>query len=65
MIDETICSIFPIDKNYYLWVEYKSKTNTIYYITSNKSRTEYQLWKENKQTRYKSENPLDLNKYIK
>jgi len=65
MFDSTVCSEFPINNNYYLWLEYKSEIGEIYYITSNKSRNEYQLWKGNKKTRYTSDNPEDLYEHIK
>ena len=65
MIDETICSIFPIDKNYYLWLTHTSENSQVWYITSDILRTEYQLWKGKNKTKYKSNNPTDLYKYIK
>lgn len=65
MIDETVCSTFPIDKNYYLWLTHVTESGQVWYITSDILRTEYQLWKGNKKTKYKNENPTDLYKYIK
>lgn len=65
MIDETICSIFPIDKNYYLWLTHTCENGQVWYITSDILRTEYQLWKGKKRTKYKSDNPTNLYKYIK
>ena len=65
MLDSTYTNYFPINNNFLLWVTHTSETGIVWYITSDIYRKEYQLWKENKQTRYKSENPLDLNKYIK
>lgn len=65
MIDETICSIFPIDKNYYLWLTHTCKNGQVWYITSDILRTEYQLWKGNKRTARKADSPIELYKYIK
>ena len=65
MFDETVCSIFSIDKNYLLWLTYTTESGQVWYITSDILRTEYQLWKGKKKTKYKSDNPTDLYKYIK
>lgn len=67
MFDSTICSEFPIDKSYYLWVTYTSNDpqGQVWYITSNKQRTAYQLWKGKKKTKWESDNPLSLYEKIK
>lgn len=65
MFDETVCSEFTIDKNYFLWLTYTTESGKVWYITSDILRTEYQLWKDKKRTKYKSDNPTDLYKYIK
>ena len=65
MEDKEVTNIFPIDPNYLLWVTIKGESGKTYYIVSNKFRTEYYLFKENKQTAKKSINPMDLEKYVK
>ena len=67
MFDDVVCTEFPIDKNYYLWLTYTSSDSSgqVWYITSNRQRNEYQLWKGKKKTARKSTNPLDLYKYFK
>lgn len=66
MLDSTYTTYFPIDNNFLLWVTVKSaESNTVWYIVSDLYRKQYFLFKENKQTRYKSENPLDLYNKIK
>lgn len=65
MFDETVYSEFTIDKNYFLWLTYTTESGKVWYITSDILRTEYQLWKDKKKTKYKSDNPINLYKYIK
>lgn len=65
MFDEIVCSTFPIDKDYYLWLTHVTESGQVWYITSDILRTEYQLWKDKKKTKHKSEIPTDLYKYIK
>lgn len=65
MLDFTVCTEFPIDNNYYVWLTYTSETGQVWYVTSDKMRTKYQLWKGKKKTARESSNPLDLYKYIK
>lgn len=65
MFDETIHTPFMYDSNLILWVTYTSETGTIWHITSDVFRNEYQLWKGKKKTAKKSSNPLDLYQYIK
>lgn len=52
-----------------LWVTFTTQEGNSYYITSDKFRDSYFLWKDKKGkpslTKYKSENPLDLYKYCK
>ena len=64
MFDDTVCNEFPLDKTLLLWLTYVGKKQT-WYVVSDKMRTTYYLFKNNKQTRYKSDNPLSLYKYIK
>ena len=67
MLETTVYSQFQFDKSLILWVTYTSsdQSGQVWYITSNILRTEYQLWKGSKKTKWSSDNPLDLNKYIK
>ena len=65
MFDETVCTPFPYDKTLLLWVTVKGESGTTYYVVSDIFRDEYQLWKGSKKTKWSSDNPLDLNKYIK
>lgn len=52
-----------------LWVTYYHDNGNIYYITSDKLRDVYYLWKDKKGTptltKYKEQCPLDLYKYCK
>jgi hypothetical protein len=56
-------------KNNIIWVSYVQDGVTTHVITSNILRTEYYLYKvengELKKTRYKSEDPTELEKKIK
>ena len=57
-------------KNETLWVQYIAPDGTVtHIITSDKHRDTYKLYKivDNKPvyTKHKSDNPLDLDKYIK
>lgn len=65
MLDSCITNYFPHDKNLLLWVTAISESGQTYYIVSDVNRNEYSLWKGSKPTRYKSENPEELNGYIK
>lgn len=65
MLETTINSQFQFDKSLILWVTIKGESGTTYYVVSDILRTEYQLWKGAKKTKWSSDNPLDLNKYIK
>ena len=65
MFDTTICNKFPLDETLLLWVTQISETGKTYYIVSDQFRNEYQLWREKKPTRYKSDDPSTLYKYIK
>lgn len=64
MFDETVCNEFPIDNNYFLWLTYTADKTT-WYITSDRMRRSYQLWKGKKKTRWESDNPLSLYAHIK
>lgn len=64
MFDDTVCNEFPLDKTLLLWLTYVGKKQT-WYVVSDKMRTTYYLFKNNKPTRYKSDSPLSLYKYIK
>ena len=52
-----------------LWVQYIEDNSVKYIITSNIYRTEYYLYKvagnKPKKTKYQSDNPLDLERYVK
>ena len=66
MLDTTILTPYNVgSERFYLWLTYTTETNKVYQIVSNVTRTEYYLFKNNKQTRYKSDNPCELYKYIK
>ncbi len=65
MLDDTVLTVFPLDKDYYLWLTAKGESGVIYYIVSDNLRREYYLYKEKKKMAKKSENPQDLYKYIK
>lgn len=65
MFDDTVCSEFHLDKTLLLWLTYTTSKGKMWYITSNKSRTEYQLWNGKKQTARKAKEPNILYKYIK
>lgn len=65
MLDSTVCNVFPYDETMLLWVTVKGKSETTYYIVSDTLRREYYLYKGNKKTAKKSENPMDLYKYVK
>lgn len=65
MFDETVCSEFPIDKNYLLWLTYTTANKKVWYVTSDKMRTEYQLWNGKKKTAHKAIKPNELYKHIK
>lgn len=65
MFEDTVCSPFPIDNNYYLWLTHTTSTGKVWYITSNKMRTEYQLWNGKRKTARKAIEPSELYRYIK
>ncbi len=65
MFDETICTEFMYDKTLLLWLTHTTESGQVWYITSDRFRNEYQLWKGKKKTARKSSNPLDLYPYIK
>lgn len=65
MLDDAVLTVFPIDKNYYLWLTYTTAKGDKWYITSDHIREEYQLWHDKKMTERKAENPQSLYKYIK
>lgn len=58
-----------IPKDEMLWVQYIENVAIKYIITSNLYRTEYYLYKivnnKPKKTKYQSDNPLDLERYVK
>ena len=64
MLDDAVLTVFPLDKNYYLWLTFTNKGD-VWYITSDRMRTQYQLWHNKKMTARKSENPTTLYKYIR
>lgn len=65
MLETAVNSQFQFDKSLILWVTIKGESGATYYVVSDILRTEYQLWKGSKKTKWSSDNPLDLNKYIK
>lgn len=65
MIDDTIANYFQINKNFLLWVTHKTTDGQLWYVVSDLFRNEYYLFKGKRQLKHKSENPLDLYKYIK
>lgn len=66
MLDPTILTPYDVGSaRYYLWLTYTTETKTVYQVVSDVMRTEYYLFKNNKQTRYKSDNPMTLYKYMK
>lgn len=65
MFDTTICNKFPLDETLLLWVTQISEAGKTYYIVSDTLRREYILYKGKKPTRYKSDDPSTLYKYMK
>lgn len=65
LVDPTVYNEFPLNKEMLLWVTVTGESGNIYYIVSDKLRREYYLYKGNKQTAKKAENPSDLYKYVK
>lgn len=65
MLETTVNSQFQFDKSLILWVTVKGESGTTYYIVSDTLRREYYLYKGKKKTAKKSENPMDLYKYVK
>lgn len=65
MLDSCVTNRFQYDKNLLLWLTYTGEDGQVWYIVSDFYRDEYFLWKNNKQTKYKSNNPEDLYEHIK
>ncbi len=65
MLNDTSSTPFQYDNNLLLWLTYKCKDGNFYYVVSNNIRTEYYLFKNKRRLAKKSDNPLDLYKYIK
>ena len=65
MLDSCITNYFEHDKNLLLWLAYTGEDGQVWYIVSDLHRNKYFLWKDNKQTKYTSNNPEDLYKHIK
>lgn len=65
MLETTVNSQFQFDKSLILWVTVKGESGATYYIVSDALRREYYLYKGEKKTAKKSENPMDLYKYVK
>lgn len=65
MLDETVCTEFEYDPQYFVWLTYKSKSGNIYYVVSDKMRTEYYLFKNKRKLTKKSDNPEALYKFMK
>ena len=64
-MNDTITTPFQFDKNYLLWLTYTTANKKVWYVTSDKMRTEYQLWNGKKKTARKAIKPNELYKYIK
>jgi hypothetical protein len=62
MLETAVNSQFQFDKNLILWLTYTSsdKNGQVWYITSDRMRLQYQLWKGSKKTKWESDNPLSL-----
>ena len=56
---------FQYDTTKLLWITQIGESGQVWHVTSDINRSEYQLWRGNKPTKYKSPIPTDLNKYIK
>lgn len=65
MLETAVNSQFQFDKSLILWVTVKGESGATYYVVSDTLRREYYLYKGNKKTAKKSENPMDLYKYAK
>ena len=65
MLDSCVTNRFQYDKNLLLWLTYTGENGQVWHIVSDLHRNKYYLWKNNKQTRYTSENPEDLYEHIK
>ena len=65
MLDSSITTFFEHDSTKLLWLTHVTSDGKVYYITSDLTRSEYQLWNGKKQTKYTSDNPLDLYARIK
>ena len=65
MLETAVNSQFQFDKSLILWVTVKGESGATYYIVSDTLRREYYLYKGEKKTAKKSENPMDLYKYVK
>ena len=66
MLDPTILTPYNVgSERYYLWLTYTSESGQAWRVVSDVMRTEYYLFKGDKQTRYKNENPCELYKYMK
>lgn len=65
MFEETVCNVFPINPDYFIWLTYTSETGQVWYITSDRLRREYQLWHGKKLTARKAIDANELYKYIK
>lgn len=64
-MDETVCTEFEYDPQYYVWLTYKSENGHFYYVVSDKMRNEYYLFKGKRKLTKKSNNPTDLYKHLK
>lgn len=65
MINETVCTVFALAPEYFLWLTYTSESGTVYYVVSDKLRTEYYLFKGKRKLAKKSSNPSDLYAFMK
>ena len=65
MISDSWYTPFPHDKELILWLTVKSESGVTYYVVSDMLRQTYYLYKGKKKTAKKSNNPMDLYKYMK
>lgn len=65
MFDDTVCNEFPLDKTLLLWLTHITASGKVWYVTSDKMRTEYQLWNGRRKTAKKAIDANELYKYIK
>lgn len=65
MINETVCTEFATAPEYFLWLTYTAESGAVYYVVSDRLRTEYYLFKGKRKLSKKSSNPSDLYAFMK